>query len=87
VTTEVYSAGEPQLDRVSGEQVAEAIAAHHPQVVFQPTLPAVSGFLVEQLVPGDLVLFLGAGNLNRIIPELTAYFQQIEAAAAPGATA
>jgi UDP-N-acetylmuramate--alanine ligase len=87
VTTEVYSAGEPQLDRVSGEQVAEAIAAHHPQVVFQPTLPAVSGFLLEQLVPGDLVLFLGAGNLNRIIPELTAYFQQIEAAAAPGATA
>ncbi|NEQ27077.1 MAG: UDP-N-acetylmuramate--L-alanine ligase, partial [Microcoleus sp. SIO2G3] len=87
VATEIYSAGELQLDRVGGEQVAEAIAAHHPQVVFQPTLPAVSAYLMEQLAPGDLVLFLGAGNLNRIIPELTAYFQRLEADSAPEATA
>ncbi|MBD2090302.1 UDP-N-acetylmuramate--L-alanine ligase [Microcoleus sp. FACHB-1515] len=86
ITTEIYSAGEPQLDRVSGAQLADAIAAHHPQVVFQPTLPAVSAFLMEQLAPGDLVMFLGAGNLNRIIPELTAYFAQLEAEA-PEATA
>lgn len=85
VTTEVYSAGEQQMDRVSGVQLAEAIAAHHPQVVFQPTLPTVAAFLMEQLAPGDLVIFLGAGNLNCVIPELTAYLARLEEA--PEATA
>jgi UDP-N-acetylmuramate--alanine ligase len=78
ITTEVYSAGEPKLDHLGGQQVAEAIAMHHPQVIYQPTLTAVSTFLQENLLPGDLVLFLGAGNLNQIIPEVTAFYQQLE---------
>jgi len=80
VTTDIYSAGEARLEQVSGERLAEAIAAYHPHVVYQPTLPAVAAFLQENLAPGDLVLFLGAGNLNRIIPELTAFYQQLESA-------
>jgi UDP-N-acetylmuramate--alanine ligase len=34
--------------------------------------------LTEVLLPGDLVLFLGAGNLNRVIPELVTFYQQVE---------
>jgi UDP-N-acetylmuramate--alanine ligase len=78
VTTEIYSAGERKLDNISGQQLAEAIAAHHAHVVYQPTLAEVSTFLLENLAPNDLVLFLGAGNLNQIIPELTAHYQQFE---------
>lgn len=78
VTTDIYSAGESNVGQVTGEQVAETIAAHHPHVVYQPTLQAVSAYLMEALLPGDLVLFLGAGNLNRIIPELGAHYQQLE---------
>jgi UDP-N-acetylmuramate--alanine ligase len=78
ITTEVYSAGEPKLNQLGGQQVAEAIAMHHSSVVYQPTLAAVSTFLQENLLPGDLVLFLGAGNLNQIIPEVTAFYQQLE---------
>jgi len=78
VTTEIYSAGEPDSGLITGQQVAEAIAVHHPQVVYQPTLRAVSAYLMEALLPGDLVLFLGAGNLNRVIPELMAHYQQVE---------
>ena len=39
-------------------------------MVYQHTLPLVSEFLLQTLRPGDLALFLGAGNLNQAIPEL-----------------
>ena len=70
VLTDIYSAGEPDLGQVSGEDLATAISKHNPQVVYQPTLPLVSEFLLQNLRPGDLALFLGAGNLNQAIPEL-----------------
>ncbi|HIK08215.1 MAG TPA: UDP-N-acetylmuramate--L-alanine ligase [Trichormus sp. M33_DOE_039] len=70
VLTDIYSAGEPNLGQISGEQLAEAVAKEHPQVVYQPTLPAVNEFLLQTLRPGDLALFLGAGNLNQAIPEI-----------------
>ncbi|HEY9665114.1 MAG TPA: UDP-N-acetylmuramate--L-alanine ligase, partial [Allocoleopsis sp.] len=77
VATDIYSAGEP-IGSITGQHLADAIAAHHAQVVYQPTLQAVSAYLMETLASGDLVLFLGAGNLNRIIPDLVAHYQQIE---------
>ena len=70
VLTDIYSAGEPDLGQVSGEDLATAISKHNPQVVYQPNLPLVSEFLLENLRSGDLALFLGAGNLNQTIPEL-----------------
>jgi UDP-N-acetylmuramate--alanine ligase len=66
------------MGKVSGQQLADAIAQHHPQSIYQPTLQATTAYLMEALSPGDLVIFLGAGNLNRIIPELTTFYQQIE---------
>ncbi|MCU0527295.1 MAG: UDP-N-acetylmuramate--L-alanine ligase [Elainella sp. Prado103] len=78
ITTEIYSAGEPNSGQTSGQQLADVIAQHHSQVVFQSTLPEVAAYLMETLMPGDLVLFLGAGNLNRIIPDLVAFYQQAE---------
>jgi UDP-N-acetylmuramate--alanine ligase len=70
VLTDIYSAGEPDLGQVSGQDLAIAISKHNPKVVYQPTLPLVSEFLLQTLRPGDLALFLGAGNLNQAIPEL-----------------
>jgi UDP-N-acetylmuramate--alanine ligase len=80
LSTDIYSAGEPDLGQVSGQDLADAIGRHHPQVVYQATLQSVSAYLRETLLPGDLVLFLGAGNLNRIIPELVTFYQQVEQA-------
>ncbi len=70
VLTDIYSAGEPDLGQVSGQDLATAISKHNPEVVYQPTLSLVSEFLLQTLCPGDLALFLGAGNLNQAIPEL-----------------
>ncbi|MFQ3679770.1 MAG: UDP-N-acetylmuramate--L-alanine ligase [Pseudanabaenaceae cyanobacterium] len=67
ICTEVYSAGEAPAD-VGGEHLAAAIAEFHPQVKYCESLSQVQESLREILHPGDLVLFLGAGNLNQVIP-------------------
>ncbi|MGA7933688.1 MAG: UDP-N-acetylmuramate--L-alanine ligase [Kovacikia sp.] len=77
VVSDIYSAGESNPG-ISGQQVADLIAAHHPKVFYQPSLQAISQSLAELLIPGDIVLFLGAGNLNQLIPEVMVFQQQIE---------
>jgi UDP-N-acetylmuramate--alanine ligase len=78
VITDIYSAGEPNLEQMTGNQVRDAIAAHHEKVYYQPTLNSVSELLTEILRPGDLALFLGAGNLNQIIPQVMDFYQKTE---------
>lgn len=74
VLTDIYSAGEPDLGQVSGQMLAERMAVHHKNVHYQPKSEALAGFLAEILQPGDLALFLGAGNLNQIIPQMVEYY-------------
>jgi UDP-N-acetylmuramate--alanine ligase len=76
IATDIYSAGESQPADVSGAGVAAAIAEYHAQVSYQPTLADVATYLKGHLKPGDLVIFLGAGDVNRIIPEVLQHFQQ-----------
>ncbi|MBF2027023.1 MAG: UDP-N-acetylmuramate--L-alanine ligase [Oscillatoriales cyanobacterium C42_A2020_001] len=78
VLSDIYSAGEPQSSDLSGESVAALIAKHHENVLYRSSLQSVSQLLTEILLPGDLVLFLGAGNLNQIIPEVMAFYQGVE---------
>ncbi|MCL6435139.1 MAG: UDP-N-acetylmuramate--L-alanine ligase [Leptolyngbyaceae cyanobacterium HOT.MB2.61] len=84
VLTDIYSAGETNPGTISGQQVADLLAAHHPRVYYQPSLKSVSQELVEILMPGDIALFLGAGNLNQLIPELMAFYQCLEQGASQG---
>ena len=70
VITDIYSAGEANPTGLSGAEVVEAIAQHHHQVYYQPHFNQLLEFLARQLQPQDLAIFLGAGNLNSIIPDL-----------------
>lgn len=78
VLTDIYSAGEPNRGEITGLQLTQEVSKYHPQAIYQPTLADVLAYLKADLIPGDLVLFLGAGNLNQIIPELTTFYQQID---------
>ena len=71
--TDIYSAGEANLAQISGQHLADAIAYHHP-VVYKQDLTSLRYWLKEVLQPGDLAIFLGAGNLNQIIPPLLATY-------------
>lgn len=75
ILTEIYSAGEPNSWDINGQKVADLIGHYHPQVLYQPSMDAVKASLAQLLQPGDLALFLGAGNLNKIIPEVMAFYQ------------
>ncbi|NDJ19388.1 UDP-N-acetylmuramate--L-alanine ligase [Myxacorys almedinensis] len=72
VLSDIYSAGESSSGQIKGQEVADFFATRHSKVHYQPTLAAISDFLAETLTPGDLVIFLGAGNLNQIIPDAIA---------------
>ena len=76
VLTDIYAAGETSRPGVSGETLAETVGKNHSSVSYQPTLAAVSDYLSKALQPGDVALFLGAGNLNQIIPDLIAFHRQ-----------
>ena len=70
VVTDIYSAGETNGSGISGEQLANAIAEHHEQVFYHKDLDTLPEFLRSQILqPGDLTMFLGAGNLNQTIPK------------------
>ncbi len=84
VVSDIYSAGEPNLGQISGQKLAEMIAAQHPQVTYQPTLASVCQFLIQTLRPNDLALFLGAGNLNQVIPKVIAKLRQTNEAGEDG---
>ncbi|MGK7955717.1 MAG: UDP-N-acetylmuramate--L-alanine ligase [Crocosphaera sp.] len=73
--TDIYSAGEVNLHNISGEDLAEAVQNHHSQVIYEPSLNALNEALPQLLQPGDLVLFLGAGNLNQIIPQVISQYE------------
>jgi UDP-N-acetylmuramate--alanine ligase len=75
VITDIYSAGEANTGIISGEKVVAEISKYHPNVCYQPTLTAVSGFLTQNLQPGDICLFLGAGSLNQIIPGVVDFYR------------
>ena len=78
VVSDVYGAGESKIEAFGGERVARAISEHHQHVHYWPTLDRIETGLQDFLQPGDLVVFLGAGNLNQVIPKVVEFHRQVE---------
>jgi UDP-N-acetylmuramate--alanine ligase len=73
VLTEIYPAGEDPIPGVDGRALYEEVRQFgHKQVFFEPDLKKVGAVLQKILAPDDIVLVLGAGNVNRIIPDIIA---------------
>jgi UDP-N-acetylmuramate--alanine ligase len=71
IVTEVYAAGEKPIEGVSGRTLADAIRAHgHRHVVYEPDKVQVTERIAEVTRPGDIVIALGAGDINRSVREL-----------------
>jgi len=71
VVSEIYAAGELPIEGVSGQKLAEAIsAAGHKNVVFTSTLQKGVEGLLREAQPGDAILAIGAGTVNRSLDEL-----------------
>lgn len=72
IVTDVYSAGEPPQPGVTGRIVADAVSAAGGDVAYIPSIHDVAATLVPQLSEGDVVLLLGAGDINSIADEVAA---------------
>lgn len=71
LVSEIYAAGEAPIDGVTGQKLAEAIsAAGHKNVVFSNTLQRGVEILLREAQPGDAILAIGAGTVNRSLDEL-----------------
>ena len=71
VLTEIYPAGEDPIPGVTGRALYEEVRQFgHKQVHFEPDLKKIGSLLQTFLEPGDIVLVLGAGNVNRTIPDI-----------------
>jgi UDP-N-acetylmuramate--alanine ligase len=71
LVTEIYAAGEPAIPGVSGRQIAEGVARHgHRDVTFVPEKGQLAAAVLPRLMPGDLVLTLGAGDIVRVGEEI-----------------
>jgi UDP-N-acetylmuramate--alanine ligase len=77
VLCDIYSAGEVDDGSTSGQELAAATRQHHPTVHYCSSLTRLAPWLVQNLRPGDLTLFLGAGNLNQTIPVVLDQLQSV----------
>ncbi|MGF1591077.1 MAG: UDP-N-acetylmuramate--L-alanine ligase [Pleurocapsa sp.] len=70
VITDIYSAGETNTFNLSGVDLVQAIALKHHNVHYHADVNSLADFIKQEILqPGDLALFLGAGNLNQAIPK------------------
>jgi len=69
--TDIYPAGEPAIPSINSEALAAAVrAAGHKNVVYRSTLQESIEYLLREALPGDAVLAVGAGSVNRALGEL-----------------
>jgi UDP-N-acetylmuramate--alanine ligase len=73
VVTDVYPAGEKPIEGATGQALAEAIRAHgHHAVTYVQDKRHIARALLDVVEPGDLVIALGAGDINASARELLA---------------
>jgi UDP-N-acetylmuramate--alanine ligase len=71
VLTEIYAAGEAPIEGVTGERLAEAISsAGHKNVTFSSTMQGGLEYMLREARPGDAILAIGAGSINRVLDQL-----------------
>src|SRR5436305_6417163 len=73
VITDIYPASEKPLPGITGQTIADEVAAHgHRGVSYQPHLGRVHRDIGNMIAAGDLILSLGAGNIHEQLSTLAA---------------
>jgi len=73
IVTEVYAAREPKQDFTSAEVVS---AMPHLSAKYIEKLPEVTGYLLDNLQPGDVVLVLSAGDADQVSTDVVKELQE-----------
>ncbi len=76
VLLDIYAAGEAPIEGVSSERLAAAIQKHgHHAVSYEHDRSKVARILAAEARPGDCVIALGAGDVNRILRDVEALIE------------
>lgn len=71
VITEIYPAGEEPIPGVTGEVLyQETERFGHKNAHFEPSIEKIPSLIAEIVLPEDLIIVMGAGNIYRIIPDI-----------------
>ncbi|HSM06894.1 MAG TPA: UDP-N-acetylmuramate--L-alanine ligase [Longimicrobiales bacterium] len=73
--TDVFPAREDPIPGVDGGVVARAVARQGTEVREHPALEGLAEALTSELRPGDLVVTLGAGSIEKVGPALVALLE------------
>jgi len=77
IVTEVYAAGEKPIEGATGRALADAIRAHgHHAVHYVEKKQEIAQKLLDEVRPGDLVIALGAGDINASARTLVAEIEK-----------
>jgi UDP-N-acetylmuramate--alanine ligase len=69
--TDVYAAGERPIEGANAERLTRGVAEHgHHAVQYIADRSELVRTLAAEAKPGDVVIALGAGDINRILPDL-----------------
>jgi UDP-N-acetylmuramate--alanine ligase len=79
--TEIYAASETAIAGINGALMAKAIQDQGQPVGFIPSLKDLRESVRAAIEPGDVVLFLGAGDITKAAHELAAQFRETNHAA------
>jgi UDP-N-acetylmuramate--alanine ligase len=73
LVTDIYAAGEKPIAGINSERLARAIAEHgHGAVRYVPDRAELAAELAHLARPGDVVIALGAGDVNKVLAPVAA---------------
>jgi UDP-N-acetylmuramate--alanine ligase len=71
ILTDIYPAGEDRIEGVEAQSLFEGLREYgHKNVAYLPNKKEIVDHLLRILVPGDLVITLGAGDIWQVADEL-----------------
>lgn len=75
--TDIYPAGESPIEGIDSEHLAEAMREHgHRSTRYVADREALVSEIASIAQPGDVVISLGAGDINRILPKIERALEQ-----------
>lgn len=78
IVADVYAAGEPPIEGISKESLAEGLTSHgHKQVGVLPDPDSLPATIAAQVQSGDFVICLGAGDITKWAYALPAQLESI----------
>jgi UDP-N-acetylmuramate--alanine ligase len=77
ILTELYPAGEHPIKGVTGQKLYQETRKFGPKnLYFVKDMKDIPALIAKISLPGDMILVLGAGNINRIIPQIIDHLER-----------